>query len=378
MKSASVLRIFYFLIYSIFLIFNSCSNKENLPTQPTFEERIRDLWGNYPELGEGTVTYTVLPIDTIYIDEISPLGHLSLPGHPIPTSHIYWELSRSYLLDGFNKPVRAPANGVITKIIFTHWANYPDYSVVIRHTNSFMTQFNHLSEIDSSILKKVGQLKEGFDGNKTYIPITAGEIFGKTAVNYGQSAALDMGTYYKHTTHFIHPEKYPLPNPNAVCPLDYFENELKQIVFSKVKRIAEPRGGEFDFDQPGKLVGNWFLEGTDGWSSEDSYKNYLSFVYDMYDPKYLRISLGEKLKGTLTRVKNNAPDFKDIDVKSGPIVYKLYGVMEGDEFFNRPLSEIVSYTLLVQMINDEKIKIELFDGDLVNPSFSGNVKYYIR
>ena len=365
-----------------FFFFSSCTNKENLPTQPTYEEKLNDFWGDYPELGEGSPIYTVLPIDTQYIDEISPLGHLNPPGHPIPTSHVYWGLARKDLNpsleeDGFNKPIRAPANGVITKIIFTHWGSYPDYSIVIRHTNTFITQFNHLSEIDSSIMEKTGQLQEGFDGNKTYIPITAGDIIGKTSVEYGQSAAMDMGAYDRDTSHFIHPEKYPIPISNAVCPLDYFSGEAKQSVFSKVKRIANPRGGIFDFEQPGKLVGNWFFEGTTG-SSEDGYKNYLSFAYDMYEPQYLRISLGERMVGTLTRVRGNVPDFKNINISSGQVVYKLHGVREGDEFFNQPLSEIVNYTFLVQMINNEKIKVELFIGDLANPSFTDNAKFYTR
>lgn len=66
---------FCFLIVYYFF-FSSCRNKENLPTQPTYEERLNDFWGNYPELGEGAPTYTVLPIDIKYVDEILPLGHL--------------------------------------------------------------------------------------------------------------------------------------------------------------------------------------------------------------------------------------------------------------------------------------------------------------
>ncbi len=358
-----------------------CGKKTQTPVEPSLLERENEFWGDYPELGEGIVPYTSLPVDLQYIDEIMPLGHLNPPGHPIPTEHIYWGLARMDLGDqvsGFSKPVKAPAGGVITKIVFTHWAGYPDYSIHIRHTNTFITYLNHLSEISQEILNAAGPLKEGWDGNKVYIKINAGDTIGKTSADYGQSAALDMGAYDKNTLHYIHPEKYPIPVQHAISAIDNFTEELKSQIYQKVKRTKEPRCGVFDFDIRGKLVGNWFLEGTDGWSGEEGYKNYLAFVYDAYDPQYLRVSLGEKLGGFLSRVEGNAPDFKDVDVNSGEVVYKLIGVGEGDEFLGNPLSEIVVATLLVKMVNEEKIKVEVFDGNLQNPSFTQNAKFYTR
>lgn len=327
--------------------------------------------------------YTTLPIDLNYVEEIFPLGHLKPPEHTIPTNHIYWELKKGgwgNMEDGYSKPVRAPADGVITNIVFRQWMNYPDYAVYIRHTNTFQTKFAHLSQIDDAILNKIGSpLKEGHEGNKVYVPVKTGVIIGKTSADYAQSAALDMGTLDRNTEHFIHPEKYPVEIPNSVCPLNYFAPELKQEVFQKVKRIAEPRCGEFDFDIKGKLVGNWILKGTSGDSPGNAFwNNFISFVYDMYDPNYLRISMGMELGGFLCRVDGNGPDFKDISIKSGKVVYRLIPVGEGDEFLGRPLAQIVTGTLLIEMINDEKIKLELFQGNVSNPSFTQNAKYYTR
>lgn len=377
----------HILIIALFFSFSfslpSCNTGDiSGPSNPTFQERLIDFWGNYPELGEGRVPYTVLPIDTSYIDEILPLGHLFPPGHPVPTTHTYWILNRYDYMDqvsGFNKPIRAPANGVITKIIYTKWSNHPDYSVYIRHTNSFLTIFNHLSSINENILNRIGsQLKEGYDGNKIYVPVQAGDTIGKTSADFIQSAALDMGSYDRNVLSYIHPEKYPLPMQHAISPLDNFTTDLKEFIFRKVKRISEPRGGKYDFDIPGRLSGNWFYEGTDGWTGSDGHKNYLSFAYDVYDPQYLRISTGERLGGGLYRIKNNAPDFKDISFSSGKIIFYLFSVREGDEFFGRALSQYIAGTLLVQMINEEKIKVELFDGEIKFPTFTNNAKTYTR
>lgn len=384
-----VIRIVRFLIHLIVIISfsllqNSCKNSVVEPSIPSLQERINYFWGGYNELGEGRMTYTVLPLDTTYFTEIIPLGHLFPPGHPIPTSHTYWILSRNNWggqEDGFNKPVRAPANGVITNIIFTKWENYPDYSVHIRHSNSFLTIFNHLSSIDQKILDKIGYpLKEGYNGNKVNILVLAGDTLGKSSADYGQSAALDMGAYDRNVLSYIHPEKYPIPSQQAISPLDNFSLEMKELLFKKVKRIAEPRGGKYDFDVQGKLAGNWFIEGTDGWKNGDGFKNYLSFVYDVYDPVYLRISIGEKLDGGLYRVKNNSPDFKDISINSGKVVYHLIPTREGVEFLGwiDYYSQTVTKTLLVQMLNDEKIKVELFDGEIQSPNFTGNAKFFTR
>jgi len=345
----------------------------------------KEFWGNYSELGEGIVPYTCFPVDTQYVDEIIPMGHLRPPDHPIPTDHIYFVLNKTDLgapEDGFSKPVKAPADGVIMKIVFRNTGGdpgYPDYSVYIRHTDTFLTAFLHLSEISPEILNATGPLKEGWDGNKVYVKVNAGDMIGKTSAGYGQSACLDMCAYDKNTSHFIHPEKHGLSS-HAISPIDNFNEDLKNQLYQKVKRTKEPRGGKVDFDIKGKLVGIWLLEGTTG-DSEDGSNNYLSFVYDVYDPQYLRVSLGMNLGGFLARVKGNGPDFKDIDINSGKVVYKLIPVKEGDEFFGESQqseSDIVTNTLLVQMVNEEKIKVEVFDGDVQNPSFTESAKFYTR
>jgi len=354
---------------------------------PSFEKRENEFWGSHPELGEGRVTYTVVPVELEYIEEIVPIGKIGTIGHPIPTSHTYWVLARKDLgfpEDGFSKPVRAPADGVITKIIFTYWAGFPDYGIYLRHTNTFMTAFYHLSELSEGVLAKIGSpLREGYGGNEVYVPVKAGDIIGKTSSAMGQSACLDMGAYDREVLNFIHPEKYPLPQQHAISPLDLFSPSLQERVYEKVKRTAEPRGGECDYDLRGKLSGNWFLEGTDGCTGENGYQNYLSFGYDVYDPRQLRISLGWKFLEAfgfpswlppLSRVEGNAPDFKNVGVNSGRIVYRLSPVREENL---APLPE-TTCTLLVEMMDEEEIRVEVFQGNVQNPSFTQRALIYTR
>lgn len=376
------------------LALSQCGKGSQTPLNSSPEENSQqteeEFWGKYPELGEGRVPYTVLPIDLNYIDDIIPLGHLNpLSGHSIPTEHIYLVLTREELggISGFSQQVKAPAEGVITNIIYTKWAGYDDYAIIIRHTGTFLTRFNHLSEVSQWILDKTGPLQESWDGNEVYVSVKAGDIIGKTSVDYGQSAALDMGAYDKDEIHYIHPEKFWLPSQHAICPLDNFTDELKAQLYQKVQRIKEPRCGQYDYDEKGKLVGIWILEGKETWE-DDGYKYQLAFVYDSYDPQYLRVSLGEFFGnfvsalagGYLAAVKGNGPDFKNVDVNSGEVVYKLIPISrEGAEFFGDLVDQTkVDATLLVKMLSEEKIKVEVFSGEVENPSFTQNAKIFIR
>ncbi|MGC8817438.1 MAG: hypothetical protein ACP5PX_06530 [Candidatus Hadarchaeum sp.] len=55
--------------------------------------------------------------------------------------------------------------------------------------------------------------------------------------------------------------------------------------------MAEPLRGKIDFDQPGKVRGNWLHESTTGPTVE--WEKHLAFVYDPYDPSQIRVSVGD-------------------------------------------------------------------------------------
>ncbi|RLF43584.1 MAG: hypothetical protein DRN09_04530 [Thermoplasmata archaeon] len=93
----------------------------------------------------------------------------------------------------------------------------------------------------------------------------------------------------------------------------------------------------------------------------------------MWNTEKIRIGVGGTLAipATLYQVYGNTPDPADISVESGPIVYKLQGT---EEFGETSLKA----TILVEMIDNETIKVEGFTGWVSNPTFTENAKYYIR
>jgi hypothetical protein len=341
-------------------------------------------WGSYPELGTGTVEFTVVPLEYGTFDAINPMGHMNLPQHPIPTSAGGFNFSAN----GYNKDVKAPADGLITAIRFTHvygpdnMTSFPDYAVRIYHTNTFLTWYDHLSAIDEAILAKTGALQEGW--NKTRVSVKAGDVFGKTAASPKQVVGLGMYAYDKEKTlNFINPEKYGPFGAHAVFAFDYFKEDIRRQLFTTyIKRNAEPRGGKIDFDEVGKLSGNWIVEGSDVIKSADSWNYWLAFVYDMYYPESRRISIGVELGKTINRLNGlltqpvEGPEYTDVTASTGPAVYKLADAVEGMN--SLPTSADIKYTLLAQVVAEHKIKVQLFEGNVGNPSFTDSAMYYTR
>jgi len=341
------------------------------------------------DLGTGPVTFTHFPIPENEIEWIIPIGNVNPPEHPIPTDHMY------YLgIYGKNVPqgtipgpheVRAPADGVIRWINWAEGYNnitgmtFDDYMVIILHSNTFMTVLGHVYDLDNHILQQAGKLKKGDYGDyqPVWIPVKAGEVIGRVTGG-------DFGAYDKTVTlNFIHPERYKGAGTSifylhAVNPLDYFEENLGEYLYQKVQRVGEPRGGKIDYDIPGRLIGNWFL---DPWKEGYWVRGFglLSFAPSVYDSSKIAIGFGRGLGVPENLIFNTydeveGPDPATVSVQSGPVVYHLTARI----WKEHTGWENVNLTILVQMVSDEKIKIEAFAGRIENPSFTSNAKYYAR
>ena len=144
---------------------------------------------------------------------------------------------------------------------------------------------------------------------------------------------------------------------------------------------GEPRGGKIDYDIDGRLVGNWFLEGTVDYrgSGPLRFQNYwyghLAIVYDYLDPTAIRISVGGlgDYGGMLFGVRGNTPDPADVTPASGLVKYELMGTSwvvaaTGERWDQsrhpgsaiRAVSSDFRGTALVQMLGDRRIKMEVF------------------
>lgn len=100
----------------------------------------------------------------------------------------------------------------------------------------------------------------------------------------------------------------------------------------------------------------------------------LSFAYSVYDSGEIQIGFSEGIGMPERYLSHNwyelvsGPDPATVTVDSGPVVYKL--VVSG--------APDVKLTPLVQMVKEDRIKIEGFEGWIESPSFTPQAKYYTR
>lgn len=182
------------------------------------------------------------------------------------------------------------------------------------------------------------------------------------------------------TLNYINSERYNR-YAFAVHFIPYCQEELKEELLGKIgsaapynyQRTTEPLWGKVDFDESGKLVGNWFLKDIDESDPMAYPEKHLSFVYDMWDPTQIRVGIGGTLDITRTvySVDGNSPDPADVTTTTGQIIYHLQGTEEFGE-------QSIKATLLVEMIETNKVKVEGSSGWQSSLSFTDNAKYYIR
>ncbi len=227
----------------------------------------------------------------------------------------------------------------------------------------------------------------------------AGDPIGKIGGQTLDFAIWDMDV---RLTGFVIPEHYEgeLWKIHTADPLNYYMDELKAKILSKYIRTAEPISGKIDYDIDGKLVGNWFIEGSGGYipkgleGGREYWKGHFSIHYDMYDPTSIVFSIGDYGgEATQFAVKNNRPDPASVDTSSGLIKYELVqqdwvdlsgNPWDRDSFVKgldaKNHDDMVQGTALVQMLENRKIKLEVFPGKKASQvsSFTNNAKIYER
>ncbi len=319
-----------------------------------------------------------------------PLG-LTAGNHVTPIDHHYFQ---NFKNDGFDIEVYSPGDGYITDIGHMPGAKEgEDYRIVIEHTCTISSIYIHVGILSE-------KLKAYDPGGKGYarvrIPVKAGETIGFYEKNVDYNL-VDEEFVLKG---FIVPghydgESWKIHVPNTY---DYFNEPVRSMLVEKSVRTAEPISGKIDYDIDGRLVGNWFLEGTYGYggggAAPDYWTTHLSFTYDGFDPSLIIVSIGS-FNGEPKQfaVRGNSPDPADVSMTSGLLKYELlpgfdYITAGGDIWDRVSFAKIsravgtgsVAGVVLVQMTGDRKIKFEAFPGKQASEvsGFTQNAKIYER
>ena len=323
-------------------------------------------------------------LDTIFY--IRPMGAIS-GSHTTPTDHMYIHPRNPgrppppYGPETYPPPyeVTTPADGYVVNIdtMSGHLRPAPegqsglveDYHVTISYSCTLSTVYIHLNELAPEILDVTGEFQRGshwhWNPDNPPIPVKAGQLIGKVGSNFDFSVLDTQVTL----SGFVISSRYE-GKIHIVDPFDYFEEPLRTLLLEENLRAVEPRGGRIDFDIDGRLVGSWFLEGTERYSEGQA----LSFVYDYLDPAMIRISIGGLDKRRGWGVRGNAPDPANVTPASGLIKYEItesgWVVAATEETWSegssppgsalRGINGDSSGSLLVQMLGDRRIKTEVF------------------
>jgi hypothetical protein len=296
------------------------------------------------------------------MNNILPLGWINPPGHTIPTDHIYLGYVQKA---GQPAPygqlqVYAPGAATIEKILQVPSGGFAEAKVWFRMTGTFTYYLDHLV-LDPKL--QVGSA------------IVAGQRVGTTGVG----PSIDMGVIDEQINlSFLNPARYGAPGYSQTyhCgkPLTYFTTALKAQLYPLVDREGADKDGRIDYDLPGRLIGNWFLDATPplvdgqpgGWEGE------LAFAYDCQHPAKVLIAIG----GTLPlmgkwAIQAGAPDPASIWVAQGLVRYELWS----------PFDPIRVGTLLAQLMDDSHLRVQVFVG-VPGPgealAFDANARLYAR
>ncbi len=391
----------------------SLSAQNSNPGASTTAEQINQMWSRGRARGEGPVTLKSFPLSLDDIGYIIPLGNMQ-SGHTTPSDHLYFvpngavnqgqgNMRGSGQRQGQGNGQRRPpgqGTGADTRdfsnlydvvavadgfIVMLQWRPNPqggqakydpsvfdravDLKVFIEHSAQVWSYVDHLVEVDAVIMKQVpGGVQPGQPVN-VRIPVKAGQIIGKIGNQTFDFALIDTGTTRKG---FVKPEQFlqrDPQKPHVVDPFDYIAEPLRGQLIAKCARKLPPFGGRIDYDIDGRLVGNWYAEGTGGYAGLtrriDSWAGHLSIAYHHLDPKIIVISIGN-YDGRAAQfwVKNNRPDPATIGEQDGVVKYEL---MHGNLGSNgqtqmRQDADVAQGTVLAQVLPGRRLRFEVFPG----------------
>lgn len=320
---------------------------------------------------------------------IEPLGKMS-DGHVTPTDHQYWSPLNPAAADN-TYDVLMPADGTIVQVdkmpkqqvgdaLSGEKTIAEDHRLVIAHSCRYFSIFIHVHALSDAVKKEVGTLEWGIQ-KPTNIKLKAGESVGKIGGAPVDWTLLDTTSTLKG---FITPAKYEDERwkIHTIDNFSVYAGALKDQLAGKSLRTAPPVGGKIDYDQPGKLIGTWFRQGSGGYFGDQSKQNqpgyrywdgHLSIVPDYLDPTAIVVSIGNWQGAAKQLTVKGTADPSSITKASGLTKYELLsynlsaatGQSHGGQLsrgMKVSQNEALQGTILVEVQNSEKLKVETFPG----------------
>lgn len=339
--------------------------------------------------GTDKLTFTHLPMNQNDFGFLIPYGDV-IGGHVTPIDHQYFTPAK-YNSPRDAYPVYAMADAVVTDIQPRTNNRGTEYRFVFTHSCTSLYYYDLVTSL-------TGKVKAAYDSHGDInVPVKAGDQIGAIG---GQTLDFALWDTSKPLTGFVNPASYVGEDWKLYTtdPFPSYTPELRAFVTSRDPRTAAPIAGKIDHDIDGKLIGNWFIPGTGGYSgnmhgAEGYWKTHLAIVPSVYDPSVFVISLGDFGGEALQFIAvGNAPDPATVGVDAGLVKYNLTkyrnNKADGSDWDNmtmtlnpKPVATGGNVgCLLVQLTATRTLKAESFVRQACSavPGFNSAAKTYER
>lgn len=267
------------------------------------------------QVSETCPELSVSPLAIGDFDYILPLGNLNPSSHVFPTDHVYFTLPKDSAGVPERKEVFAPSGGRIREARRMHYitddGEWDDFSLGIEPCSTQSYLFMHMSEVTDELEASIGSYTDcqsyttgswmvEMCRKEVDIAVAAGQQLGAAGGLAEGAHALDFQMMDANVPalDYVDPSRFD-SRPNGldvlhvVCPLDYFEETLKDMLYAELggpdgPRDEAPRCGEVEQDEAGTAQGNWYYPGADLYPED----NHLALVHDNVSPSRGAFSIG--------------------------------------------------------------------------------------
>jgi len=262
----------------------------DIPAAPSGGYKVRPSW--YPTLAQqfGEAEPTCAPSSIKFTSPVIPLDQIApiipygamIGGHVTPIDHAYLGVKSLYKAPASRTEsdyisVTSPADGTITEL--SSLGSPTSHRVVIRHGCNLVSVFMVLNR-PSGVLAPYAAELASKGSVSVNVAVKAGQEFGQQRDN-----ALDFNVFdgTSWLSGFANPFSYTSQDqtkPYTANPLPFFTPAIQAAYEAQLQRTTGNRIVKIDYDVIGAASGNWFLDGTIGYSGNliTTYKNATSLV----------------------------------------------------------------------------------------------------
>ncbi len=341
---------------------------------------------------EGRVFFTHPPIDFAGAQWFIGMGEPNV----MPRDHGGFALAAPYVFPA-SVPVFAVADGVIIRASHGRRAvpaipdapealwgrEYDDHLLVLKVSESIQVNYAHVTDFHPTLAAQLTDLPMDEDGHDVEVLVQGGDTLGFV----GPHGAMDFSiTDFSLKLNFLNPSRYPTNQTFAAHVFDYVQEPILSQMLAITPRQLPPRAGKVDYDVEGRIVGNWFLEGT---TSFIQWSRQLAIVYDHIWGDRIFIADGSPMRDVpgiegpgrpdIWWVQGNAPLPETIGVGDGVVAYTLIhkrDLRDTGEFIDE--HKLVQGVMLVEMIEVGRIRVEVFKGVGTADAFTSAARVYVR